>query len=202
MTKDHLIFGIQGGKGSFNEEALLSFVKQEICFNDKDIKIKYLYTTEKVLKNLDQGNIDYGLFAIENSRAGLVQESIQAMARYKFKIFKEHKIKIRHFLMKKEDAQVSEIKTIMTHPQVLKQCRKTLSHKYKHFKLKTGQKDLIDSAKVAQLLASNKLPKTIAVMGSQVLAKFNNLDIIDKDLQDDKNNYTRFLIVEKSLEFK
>ena len=94
VDSKYIVYGIQGGIGSFNEEAILFYMDKKKVHN---FKIKYLYTTEKVLKNLHEGNIDYGLFAIQNAVGGVVQESTYAMARYKFKIIDEFAIKIRHF---------------------------------------------------------------------------------------------------------
>ncbi len=93
-------YGIQGGKGSFNEEAILNFIEQK---GIKNYKIKYLYTSEKVLKALHEGDIDYGLFAIQNATGGIVHESFHAMANYKFKIVEELQILIRHFLMRRKE---------------------------------------------------------------------------------------------------
>ena len=100
VSKNHFVFGIQGGKGSFNEEALITYIKKN---NIKNYQIKYLYTTEKVLKNLHQGNIDFGLFAIQNPAGGVVIESAYAMSRYRFKIIDQFSIPICHFLMKKRN---------------------------------------------------------------------------------------------------
>ena len=49
-------------------------------------KIKYLYTSANVMRALHAGEIDRGQFAIHNSTGGMVEESIRAMAAYKFKI--------------------------------------------------------------------------------------------------------------------
>lgn len=187
-----LTFGIQGGRGSFNEEAIQYFLKKE---DINKYKIKYLYTSENVLKALHRGDIDRGLFAIHNSVGGAVGESIQAMANYKFKIIEEFAIKIFHALMIRSDAKFSEIDTIMTHPQVLAQCKSTLAKKYPQLKQTSGQKELIDHAVVAKHLSENKLGKNIATMGSKILAKIYNLQIIEDNLQDAKENYTSFLLV-------
>src|SRR3989344_1388315 len=83
ISSKKVIFGIQGGVGSFNEEALLDYVTRHKI---KNYEIKYLYTSEKVLRNLHEGNIDYGQFAIHNSIGGLVKESAYALSKYKVKI--------------------------------------------------------------------------------------------------------------------
>lgn len=187
-----ITFGIQGGKGSFNEEALQYYLKKE---NIIKYKIKYLYTSENVLTALHKGDIDYGQFAIHNSIGGIVKESIQAMANYKFKIIEEFAIKISHALMTRKDVDFDEVDTVMSHPQVFAQCKTTLLKKYPHLKQISGEKELIDHARVAKHLSENKLPKTIAIMGSKVLASLYNLQIIEDNLQDATENDTSFLVV-------
>lgn len=194
VNKKYLIFGIQGGKGSFNEEALQTYIKKHEI---KKYRVKYLYTTEKVLKNLYEGEIDYGLFAIQNAVGGVVQESTYAMAKYRFVICEELGIQICHSLMKRKDTPFSEIKTIMAHDQVFKQCTATLTEKYPNHIQKVGTGDYIDHAKVAWGLAKGVLPKNIAVLGSRILAKIYNLDIVDENLQDSKNNLTTFFLVKR-----
>lgn len=194
VNSHHLTFGIQGGVGSFNEEAILFYTNKN---NIKNFRIKYLYTTEKVLRNLHEGNIDFGLFAIQNAVGGVVQESTHAMARYKFKIANEFDISVCHFLMKRKEANTRGIKTIMAHPQVFKQCRSTLAKKYPTFNLVSGYGDLIDTARVAWALSKNKLPVNTAILGPKNLARIYDLEIIDENLQDDKNNVTTFFLVKR-----
>lgn len=195
INKKFLTFGIQGGKGSFNEEALQYYLKKE---NITKFRIKYLYTSENVLKALYKGDIDRGQFAIHNSVGGIVGESIEAMASYKFTIIEEFAIKISHALMIRKDAKFSEVTTIMTHPQGLAQCRETLSKKYPHLKQTSGKGQLIDHAMVAKLMSEGKIPKNIATMGSKVLAEIYDLQIVEDNLQDAKENYTSFLQVARN----
>lgn len=195
MKKDKLIIGIQGGKGSFNEQALGFYVEEDKAIGD--YQVKYLYTTERVLTELNEGRIDLGQFAIHNSTGGMVQESIYAMAKHKFKIIKEFAIEITHHLMKKSGANTKTIDTIMAHPQVFKQCKKSLAAKYPNLELKVGDGDLIDHAKVAEALHNDELPENIAVLGPQILSELYDLDIIESNLQDMEQNLTSFLIVSR-----
>lgn len=187
--------GIQGGIGSFNEKAVNEYVKNN---NIKKFRIKYLYTSRNVLKALHKGEIDRGQFAIHNSIGGVVGESIEAMAKYKFKILNQFEIKIAHALMIRKDAKISDITTIMTHPQVLAQCKTNLSKKYPRLKLTSGKGELVDHAKVAKYLSMKKLPKNTATMGSNILAQIYNLQVVEDNLQDMKENFTSFLIVSRS----
>lgn len=185
-----LTFGIQGGKGSFNEEALMYYVKRNRI---EKYQIKYLYTSANVLKALHEGGIDIGQCAIHNSVGGVVEETIAALAEYKCKIKDQFAIKIAHALMIRSDAHFSEVSTIMTHPQVLAQCKSTLAEKYPHLKQESGTGKFLDHALVAKALGEQKLPKTTATMGSKILAELYNLTVVEDNLQDAKENYTSFL---------
>lgn len=196
-----LTFGIQGGKGSFNEEAVVYYLnrakKDASPRRSLKHKIKYLYTAENVLRALNAGEIDFGQMAIQNSVGGVVDETISAMAKYKFKITQQFEIKISHALMMRPDAKFSDITTIMSHPQALAQCKQTLAKKYGKLKQTSGDKELIDQAQVARRLAEKRLPKNISVLGSRMLAKIYDLKIIEENLQDAKENYTSFMMVER-----
>ena len=194
VNKKYLIFGIQGGRGSFNEEALLTYVKEK---NIKNYKIRYLYTTKNVFKALYKGKIDYGVFAIVNSRGGIVDESVEAMVNYKFRIVDKVTIFILHFLMKKKEIPFSKISQIMAHPQVFAQCQNNLKKKYPHLKLISGKNEMIDTAKAAKALSQGKIDKNTAILGPKILGEIYNFEIVDADLQDDKENKTTFLIVKR-----
>lgn len=196
IIKGKNIFGIQGGKGSFNEQAINHYIEKEKI---QGSKIVYLYTTENVLSKLHEGEIDFGQFAIENSIGGLVEESIQAMSKYKFRIVREFAIPIQHFMMIHKNANLDDIDTVMSHPQVFKQCASTLKEKFKDkYNFKSGDGELIDHAKVAEALSKQELDsQKIAVLGPRVLADIYDLTIVAEDLQDDKTNNTRFLVVKR-----
>lgn len=192
VSPGQVTIGIQGGKGSFNEEAALYFLNRS---GVTDYSIKYLYTSENVLSALHQGMIDRGQFAIHNSLGGVVGESIEVMARYKFRIVDQYAIKIAHALMIRRDVTFADIDTIMSHPQVFAQCKQSLAEKYPHLKQISGEGELVDHSLVSKGLSEGTIDKTVAVMGSKVLAELYDLKIIEDNLQDAKENYTSFLQV-------
>ncbi|HEY9756372.1 MAG TPA: prephenate dehydrogenase/arogenate dehydrogenase family protein [Oculatellaceae cyanobacterium] len=194
INKEKLIVGIQGGAGSFNEEAARYYLSRT---PEMPYELKYLHTSENVLRALYEGEVDRGQFAIHNSIGGIVGESIQAMANYRFRIVEEYAIKISHALMISPKADFNKVDTIMTHPQVLKQCKKNLEMKYERLKQTSGEGDLVDHAKVAELLGKGELPLNVATMGSKVLAEIHGLQIIEESLQDLNENFTSFLWVER-----
>lgn len=190
-----ITIGIQGGKGSYNEEALLYLLR---VHQIRNFKIRYLFTTEGVLFELENGDIDFGQFAIENAAGGLVRESFVALTKYRCKPLEVFQFKISHCLLIHRDATLQDINTIMTHPQVLKQCKETLKQKYTNIEKKSGEGDLIDHGKVAEMISKDVLPKSTAVMGSRTLSRlYKNLKIVDENLQDLEENYTTFVFCEK-----
>jgi prephenate dehydratase/chorismate mutase/prephenate dehydratase len=190
IYKDRLVVGIQGGKGSFNEEACKYYLSRT---PEQPYEIKYLHTTENVLRALHEGLVDRGQFALHNSLGGIVRESIDAMARFNFHIVEEFAIKIAHALMISSGVSFSEVDTIMTHPQVLRQCRNNLDKKYQNLRLISGEGDMVDTAKVAECIASGKLPSHVATVGSTALSSVYGLKIVEEGLQDSNENFTSFV---------
>lgn len=194
LNSNYITIGIQGGKGSFNEEAIMYYLQKKKITR---YKIIYLYTSANVAKQLHEGNIDQGLMATHNSVGGIVFETIAALAKYKCSIVKEFSIKISHALMIRNDARFEQIDKIMAHPQVFAQCTKTLAKKYPILRQVSGKGKLIDHAYVAKQLSEGKLPKTTAVMGSKILANMYDLAILEDNLQDAAQNDTSFLLIER-----
>jgi prephenate dehydrogenase len=190
----YITFGIQGGPASFNEQAIYDYIKRHHVQN---FKIKYLYTSEKVLKDLHAGDIDFGIFAMHNSVGGIVTESVEAIAKYKFRIVEEFAIKISHHLMKLPHVSIDKIDTIMAHDQVFKQCVSTLKSKYSHLKQETGKGDYMDGATLAKAVANGKFRQDIFMLGNKMIADLYGFEVVAENLQDDKENFTSFLVVSR-----
>lgn len=193
-SKEPLVLGIQGGKGSFNEEAARQRMKRT---PDRPFTLSYLHTTENVLKALHDGSIDQGQFAIRNSLGGIVEETVEASKRYSYDKIDEFAMKIIHALMVLPDAEIDDIDTVMAHPQALTQCKFTLQRKYSHLKQQSGEGDLLDPAKVAELLSQGQLTKNIAVLGHKGLAEIYGLKIVANNMQDSGSSFTTFIWVKR-----
>ncbi len=184
--------GIQGGPGSFNEQAAITHLGR---VGIPSYELSYLHTTENVFKSLENKEIDLGQFAIRNSLGGEVEESLKAMNSRDFVIVATYEIKISHTLMIHKNAKISDIETIITHPQVLRQCKQNLERDYSNLKLKVCDGELIDPAKVAELLGQGKISKTIATISNKALSQMHGLTVVADNLQDADANYTTFLLV-------
>ncbi len=193
MNKQIFKIGIQGGKGSFNEEACRTYCKQK---NISDYEIVYLYTSDRVIKALEDGEIDFGISAIENSLGGLVWETINALSEFNCRILDNFAIIINHALLGAPGSTIAAIDTIMSHPQALAQTRGTLARDYPDKKQVSGEGILVDQATAAAALAAGRLPATTAVIASRVCAELFGLQILAEGLQDMDENLTTFLWME------
>ena len=189
MTKK-IIIGVSGAKGSFSEEAAEYYCSEE---GIEDYKISYLIDMEGVLKALNRGKINIGIFPIVNSTGGMVEQAVVAMGRYPFKLKKIFPILIRHCLLVKPGVKIKDIKKIYSHSQAIKQCEKHLRNKFRGADIN----EYIDTAKAAKDLSIGKLPKNSAVIAPGGCAKLYNLEILARGIQDKKDNHTTFLVVKR-----
>jgi prephenate dehydratase len=182
-------FGIQGCPGSFNEEAALLYLKQ----NNSIATIVYLFTTDAVFESLKKKEIDLGQFALLNGVGGIVDESIEAIAKNIFEVVDTVNLTITHHMMKRKDSK--GITFLMAHPQVFKQCKQTLIKDYPDIKLLEGRGDLIDTARAARALSEKELEENIGILGPKELSKIYDLEIIASNLQDSEHNVTTFIVI-------
>lgn len=178
--------GVMGAKGSFSEEAGRTYAHKT---GVKKPQIEFLITAENVLSSLEAGEIDIGIFPIENSNGGVVIEAVYAMAKHRFDIKKMFEIDVHHNLLVKRGTTAEKVKTIVSHDQAIKQCRMYLKRIWPKVKIK----EYADTAKAAEDLASGKLPASTAVIASRRAAEVYGLDILEESIQDLKFNYTSFV---------
>jgi len=184
------IIGIQGGKGSFSEEAAKTYAKKH---GIDEFEISYLISTKAVLVGVESGAIRYGVFAMENAQGGVVIESVLALAEQRCRIIEMFHITVSQNLLARHGVFMGDISEIHSHQQALRQCKDYLSE---HF----WTRPLIeedDTAEAARRLSEGKLPETVGVVGSKYCAELYDLNIIEKDIHDLKHNLTLFLSVEK-----
>lgn len=182
--------GICGARGSFSEEAGVAYATKNGL---KRYSLLPLVTAERVLSALEGGEIDVGVFPIENSNGGIVIETVHAMAKHRFSIQKIFEIDVHHNLLVKKGVTAEKIKTITSHDQAIKQCRMYLKRRWGKVKLK----EYADTAQAAGDLAQGKLPASTAVIASRAAAKLYKLDILEESIQDLKFNYTSFIAAKK-----
>ena len=177
--------GIQGELGAYSHIAVENLYKNaeiKTCSTFEDtFSLAYNDQTYKIV------------IPIENSLAGRVADIHYLLPKYKLQIHGEYFLPVEHNLLGKPDATIEEIKYVRSHAQAISQCQKIINEK--NFKSIIS----VDTAGSAKDLAKGK-DKSIAAIASELSAKMYNLKILKKNIEDDKGNVTRFLIMGKNIE--
>ncbi|MDB2353763.1 prephenate dehydratase [Candidatus Pelagibacter bacterium] len=176
---------IQGELGAYSHIAVEKLYQ--------DAEIKTCSTFEDTFKQAYNDPAYKIIIPIENSLAGRVADIHYLLPKYKLQIHGEYFLPVEHNLLGKLDATIEDIKYVRSHAQAISQCQKIIAQK--NFKSIIS----VDTAGSAKDLAEGK-DKTIAAIASDLSAKMYNLKILQKNIEDDKGNVTRFLIMGKNIE--
>lgn len=182
--------GVMGMRGSFSEMAGERYRAKHA---DVVSEIVPLVSAENVLTALEKGEIDRGIFPIENSNGGIVIEAVHAMARHRFVIEGMFELDVHHMLLVKPGVTAAQVATIASHDQALKQCRMYLKRTWPEVELMP----YADTAKAAADVASGVLPETTAAIAPRSAAELYGLQILEESIQDMKFNYTVFIVAQK-----
>ena len=191
--KNMELIGLQGGIGSYNDTAIRYYLGTD--YSSK--KISYLDSTPNVFLALNKNEIECGQFAVYNNKSGLYQESLDSITINTFKVIDIYDIPINHALMVHKNQSLKNISKIITHKEVVKQCRKKINEKYHNLDLEFTSGKLIDPATIASKIVSEDEFFEVCVIGNPLLAEINNLKVIDLDLSNDKDSRSTFFLVKK-----
>ena len=171
----------QGEHGAYSESAAKKFFEEEI----KNLPCS---SFEDVLKLTENGESDYSILPVENSIEGTVGQSIDAITNTNLHAVGEKYLKVEHCLI--SSGSFEDIKTVYSHPQALGQC----SNFIKMRKLKTVPTyDTAGSVKIIKEIND----KHSAAIASKDAGKLYNISIVKEGIENNTNNYTRFLIFSK-----
>ena len=176
---------IQGELGAY------SHIAAEKLYKDADIKT--CSTFEETFKHAFNNPSYKIVIPIENSLAGRVADIHYLLPKYKLQIHGEYFLPVEHNLLGKPDATIEDIKFVRSHAQAISQCQNIIT------KRKFKSIISVDTAGSAKDLAGGK-DKSIAAIASNLSAKMYNLKILEENIEDEKGNVTRFLIMGKNIE--
>ena len=150
-------------------------------------------TFESAMEQVNASECHLAMIPIENSVAGRVADIHYLLGGYDLKIYSEHFQEINHQLMVKPGASLDTIKNVRSHSMAIGQC---------HAAIKKYNLDVIimaDTAGSAKFISEQGTMEDSAI-ASTLAADTYGLDIVDTNIQDMKNNTTRFLIMSKDLQ--
>ena len=173
-----------GEPGAYSEQAAVQYF-------GGSAGLKPCKLLPEVLESVDSDS-EFGVVPIENSIEGAVTQTYDLLLDSDLSIVGEEIVKISHCLMAPKGVKLSQIRFVYSHPQALGQCRTFLERK------KFDSIPFYDTAGSAKMLSAKRL-KNAAAIASERAAKVYGMNILARNIQSNKRNYTRFLIISKDI---
>ena len=156
--------------------------------------IMYFQTFDHVFKAVESGMCQYGILPIENSTAGSVKAVYDLMLRHNFSIVRSARLKVSHNLLVKRGTKLEDIREIYSHEQAIQQCGAFLAG------LKGVKATVVENTAVASQMVAQSERTDVAALSSRFCAEHYGLSILQENVQDQDNNYTRFICISKQPE--
>lgn len=174
---------IQGIKGSFHDIATHQY------FNNDDVELICCNTFEEIFQQMRDDYSRLGLMAIENTIAGSLLHNYELLRESGMTIIGEHKLHIEHSIMCLPEDDWSTITEVNSHPVALMQCRDFLSS-HPEFKVVEAE----DTAGAAEMISRKHLRGHAAICHAGA-APLYGLKVLEQGIEDNKHNFTRFLLM-------
>ena len=177
----------QGERGAFSEEAAVKLLGGEV-------RLVPLPTFEAAFGAIAKGTADYILAPIENSLAGPVHRSFDLLVESPLTIVGEVIIRVEHNLIGPPGGTLEEVAIVESHPVALAQCEEFFSARPFLKRIATGD----TAGSVREIVQAGD--RTRAAIASKRAAEIYGGQILREHLEDDPENYTRFLLLAPATE--
>jgi len=177
-----MIVAFQGEAGAYSEQAVFGYFGS--------VETVPCESFDVVFDSVISGECESGLIPIENSLAGSIHQNYDLLLRHDLHIVGEYLLRVQHCLIGFPDVKKSDIKKAISHPQALGQCAAYLRN------LGIKPEIVYDTAgSVKMLKASGE--RTTAAIASRRAAELYEMQIIEEGIEDNEENYTRFLAIQR-----
>ena len=174
---------IQGRIGSFHD------IAAHLFFEGEQMQIICCSTFEEVYEHIRLDPTIIGLTAIENTIAGSLLHNYELLRDSGTTVVGEHKLHIKHCICCLPEDDWDSLDEIHSHPVALMQCRQFLA---KHPALKAVETE--DTAGAAEEIMTRQLRGKAAICHAEA-ARLNGMKVLEDSIEDNKHNFTRFLVV-------
>jgi len=179
---------IQGERGSFHELAVRQY------YENDDFELIPCNTFDLTIESVRKDSADLAFMAIENARSGSLLYNYSLLRESGLKIIGEHNLRIEQNLMAVPGQKLSDINEVWSHPVAISQCMAYLK--------RLGNVRLIeteDTAGSARRISETQRTK-VAAIGATIAADIYKLDILERNIETVKMNYTKFLVISNELD--
>jgi prephenate dehydratase len=180
MKKERI--GFQGALGAFSQEAVVQLLGNKV-------EVVPLPRFEDVFRALTRRKIDGAVIPIENTLAGSVHENYDHLSHFDVRIAAETNVRIIHNLIAPAGVRLKDIRKVYSHPVALNQCLKFFA---RHRKIESTP--FYDTAGSVKMVMEEKAPGQAAI-ASSVAASIYGAHILQRSIEDDRRNFTRFFLL-------
>jgi prephenate dehydratase len=174
----------QGERGAYSEVAAAEFL-------GKNLAAVPCQTFEALFDCVESGRAELGIIPLENSLVGSIHKNFDLLLERDLKIVGETQLRVNHCLIAPPRVVFKKISKVYSHPVALDQCRQF----FKEHKT-VAPISFYDTGAAARMVAENGSDNSAAI-ASAYAAKLYGLKIVRKSIEDEKSNYTRFVILSK-----
>jgi prephenate dehydratase len=176
----HVAF--QGEPGAYSEAAAYEHFGPQIVTLARD-------SFEGVFQAVTAAECDLGFIPIENSLDGSIHRNYDLLLQHDLYITGEYHLRIQHCLIARPGARLEDIQRVISHPQGLGQCRKTLPNL-----VNARPEAVYDTAGAVKMVAAGT-DMQVAAIASRRAAELYGMQILAEGIEDDPSNFTRFLSI-------
>jgi prephenate dehydratase len=183
MTESGVVVAFQGERGAYSEAAAVAYFSQAVQPLARP-------SFDAVFEAVTDGTADRGIIPVENSLAGSIHRNYDLLLRYDLTIVGEIQIRIAHHLIALPGVMLADLRRVYSHPQALAQCEQSLDQGLPGIE----RVPTYDTAGSVKMLREEAI-RDGAAIASRRAAEIYNMSILRADLEDNPENYTRFLIL-------
>ncbi len=184
LKKDGVRVVFQGVEGAYSHAAVRSFFGSQA-------EAYHVARFEDTMEEIASGRADYAVLPIENSTAGFVTDNYDLLSRYDHYIVGEVYVPVDHMLLGLPDAELTDVRTVYSHPQALMQ-----SSDYLNGNREWKQISVLNTAVAARKVKDDG-DKTQAAVASRTAGELYGLKELAASINNAKGNTTRFFVLAK-----
>ncbi|MEM3574144.1 MAG: prephenate dehydratase [Candidatus Bathyarchaeia archaeon] len=174
-----------GPRGTFCEEAARKYASRLVAV------LIPMPDIADVFQSVSDGGADLGVVPLENSIEGSVGLTLDLLLESDLWICGEIDLRISHNLIAKPGTRMEDIRVLASHPQALAQCRKFIASRL-------PKVEMIEASSTSRAVELIKGIEGAAAIGTELAAELNGMEILERGIEDSKNNFTRFLAISKA----
>ena len=143
----------------------------------------------EIFDEVERDRVDFGVVPIENSTEGVVNNTLDMFMDSNLKIYAEILLEVSHYLLSRT-GKIEDIEKIYSHPHAIAQCRNWLENNLPNI-------PLLDITSTAAAARNASDDPSVGAIASEYAVTLYDLKIVKRKIEDNINNFTRFLVLSK-----